>query len=67
MIFDPQLLAKVFERCIVKLAFVVRDKHLRNSEATYYVLPDEVSNILLNDSCHGLCFHSFGKIINPYH
>jgi len=60
-------LAKVFERCIVKLASVVRDEHLRNSEATYYVLPDEVSNILLSDSCYRLCFHSFGKIINPYH
>ena len=45
MISDPQLLAKVSERCIVKLAFVVRDEHPKNSEAAYYVLPGEFSNI----------------------
>ena len=67
MISDPQLLAKVSERCIVKLAFVVRDEHPKNSEAAYYVLPGEFSNILLNDSHHGLRFHPFGKVINPYH
>ena len=67
MIFDPQLLVKVFEGCIVKLAFVVRDEHPRNSKATYYVLLDEVSDILLSDSRHRLCFLPFGKIINLYH
>ena len=67
MISDPQLLAKVTERCIVKLTFVVWDEHPRDSKMIDYVLPDKSSDILPSDSCHGLCFHPFGKIINPYY
>ena len=67
MIYDPQLIAKVSEGRIIKLASVVRDEYPMNSKATYYVLLDEVSDILLSDSRHRLCFHPFGKIINLYH
>ena len=67
MISDPQLLAKVTERHIVKLASIIQNKNPRNSKAAYYVLPDKVSDILLSDSCHGLYFHPFSKIINPYY
>ena len=57
----------IFEGHIIKLASVIRGEYPRNSKAANYVLLDEVSNISLSDSCHGLCFHPFGKIINPYH
>ena len=67
MISNPQLLAKVTERHIVKLASIIQNKNPRNSKVAYYVLPDKVSNILLSDSCHGLYFHPFSKIINPYY
>ena len=45
MILNPQLLAKLFEGCIVKLASVVQDEHPKNSEAANYILPNKVSNI----------------------
>ena len=67
MTSDPQLLTKVSERCIVKLASVVQHKHPRNSKAAYYVLLNEVYDILLSDSHQKLCFHPFGIVINPYH
>ena len=67
MISDPQLFAKVSERCLVKLASVVRDEHPKNSEVAYYVLLDKFYDILLSDSHRGLYFHPFCKVINPYH
>ena len=67
MVSDPQLLAKVFEGRIIKLASVVRDEYPRNFEAAYYVLLDKVSNISLSDSHHGFYFYSFCKVINSYY
>ena len=67
MIYDPQLIAKVSEGRIIKLASVVRDEYPMNSKATYYVLPNKISNILLSDSRHELRFHPFCKVINPYY
>ena len=67
MIPNPQLLTKLSEGCIVKLASVVWDEHPRNFEAKNYVLLDEIFDISFSDSCQGLCFHPFGKVINPYY
>jgi len=66
MISNPQLLAKIFEGHIIKLASIVRDEYPRNSKAAYYILTNNVSNISLSDSCHGLHFHPFCKVINSY-
>ena len=67
MILESQLLAKLSEGCVIKLAFIVWDEHSRDSKTVDIVLPDEASNVLLNDLWQWLCFHPFSEIINPYH
>ena len=32
-----------------------------------YVFPDEISDISISFSDHRLCFHPFGKVIDPYY
>ena len=51
VILDSQLLAELFEGCVVKLASIVWDKHPKDSKMVDNVLLDEASDILLGDLC----------------
>ena len=67
MIFDSKLLAKIFERCVIKLSSIVRHKHPRYSKPAHNTLPNEVLNILLCNFRQEFSFHPLGEVINPYH
>ena len=45
---------------------VVGDDSLRDSEATYYVLPEELDNLLPTDLGERYCLDTFGKVVGGY-
>ena len=51
MILNFEVCTKVPEECIVKLSSVIRHQHLGHSKSAYNVLPHEIFNILLCDTC----------------
>ena len=51
MILNPKVFTKVFEKCIVKLSFVVGHQYSRHPKPTHDVFLDEVLYILLHDAC----------------
>ena len=51
MVFDPQLIAKVFERIVVELFAIIRNEDLRDPKSVDDALLDEVIDILLHDGC----------------
>ena len=66
MVFDPQLLAKVFECVVVKLVSIVRGKDSKDFEATNDVLPHEVSDVLLSDYGQEFYFDLFNEAVDSY-
>ena len=66
MVFDSQLIAKVFECIIVKQFTIVRDEDPRDPKLVNDALPDEAINILLCDDCQWLCFYPFDEIVDPH-
>ena len=65
MVLNPQLLAKISERVIVKLFSIVKDEDPGDSEAVNDTFPDEVSNIFLCNSGQWFCLNPFGKVVDP--
>ena len=61
---DSQLLAELFEGCVIKLSSIVWDEYPRDSNTVDNVIPDEAFDILLSEWFY---FHPFSKIINLYH
>ena len=51
MVFDFQLLAKVFEHIVVDLFAIIRDEDLRNPKSIDDALPGEATDIFLRDGC----------------
>ena len=45
---------------------VVGDDSLRDSEATYYVLSEELDNLLPTDLGERYCLDPFGKVVDGY-
>ena len=66
MVFDPQLLAEVFECVVIKLLSIFRDKDFKDSEATNDDLPHEALNVLLNDCGQGFYFNPFSEVVDSY-
>ena len=65
MVFDCQLIAEVFERIIVELLAIVRDKGPRDPKLADDALPNEVTDILFHDSCQWFCLYPFGEVVDP--
>ena len=51
-------------RC--QIVFLVGDKNSGDAKAAKNFLPDKVSDILLNDSCQGLCLDPFSEVVDSY-
>ena len=66
MVFDSQLLAELLECVVVKLFSIVEDKDSGDAKAANNVLPEEASNILLNDSGQGFCLDPFSEVVDSY-
>lgn len=49
MVFDSQLLAKVFDRILVKLFVIVRNEDSRDTKVANNAFPNEVSNMFPHD------------------
>ena len=64
MVFDPQLIAKVFERIVVELFAIIRNEDLRDPRSVDDALLDEVIDILLHDGCQWFSFYPFGEVVN---
>ena len=51
MILNSEVCTIVSEECVVKLSSVIRQQYLEHSKSAYNVLPHEIFNILLCDTC----------------
>ena len=52
-IFDPQLLAEIFERVVIKLFSIIRDEDSRDAKMTNDIFLDETINIPPRDGSQG--------------
>ena len=49
-----------------EISSVIRDDSMRDPEATYCVLPEELDNLLPTDLGERYCLNPFGKIVGGY-
>ena len=49
-----------------EISSVVGDDCARDSKAIYYVLPEELDNLLLTDHKEWYCLDLFGKVVSGY-
>ena len=49
-----------------EISFVVGDDSLGNPEATYYVLPEELDNLLPADLGERYCLNLLGKVVGGH-
>jgi len=62
VVFDT----KVGHLLASEISPVVGDNSMGDSEATYYVLSEELDNLLLGDFGERYCLDPFGKVVGGY-
>ena len=63
---DVVLGAKAGHLLASEFSYIVRDHSVRDPKMTYYVLPEELDNLLLADLGKQHCLNPFGEVVGGY-
>jgi hypothetical protein len=67
MIVYAQFFAKLSERRVVELSFVIKYEDPGDSKPAYNRLPHKSPHVLFGDCCEWLGFHPLHEVVDPYH
>lgn len=66
MVFDSQLLAKVFDHILVKLFVIVRNEDSRDTKVANNAFPNEVSNMFPHDGIQRFSLDPPNEVVDLY-